>query len=83
MPTATGYGYDLRYFFGSGFKDVWEEPEHEYICSYASSGDTIWLKIEVDYYYVVKDMVTFITPWEQEHKIKVDKVEEGKRFSLT
>ena len=71
MPTATGYDYDPRCFFGGGFKDVWEEPKHEYVCSYALPSDTIWLKIEVDYYYVVNDTVTFITPWGQKVAVKV------------
>ena len=66
---------DVHEMFGGGFKDVWEEPQHEYICSYASSGDIIWLKIGVDEYYVKTNAVTFITPWGQKYEIEVSRKE--------
>ena len=71
IPLASGHAFSLRYHFGGGFEDVWREPQHEYIGSYASSGENIWLKIEVYNEYVVKDTVTFITPWGQVYKAKI------------
>jgi hypothetical protein len=56
---------------GGGFKDVWKEPQHKYIGSYASSGDTVWFSIELDSDYVVDGTVTFVTPWEQVLKVRI------------
>ena len=50
---------------------MWREPQHEYIGSYASSGENIWLKLEVYNEYVVKGTVTFMTLWGQVYKAKV------------
>lgn len=46
VPTASGHGFANRYHFGGGFEDVWKEPQHEYIGSYASPSRNIWLKID-------------------------------------
>jgi len=60
-PTDTG--------FGSGFKDVYLEPKHEYIASYASTGDTFWLEIKVKHWYVTNNTLVFVTPWKYEVKV--------------
>lgn len=72
VPTATGHLFAVRYHFGGGFKDVWLEPQHEYIGSYASSRDTFWLEIEVLPEYVINDTVIFITPWGGYYKININ-----------
>lgn len=56
---------------GGGFKDVWKEPQHEYIGSYASSGDTIWLSMRIGHGYIVNSTAIFITPWGQVLKIRI------------
>ena len=61
----------LRYFFGGGFKDVWKEPQHEYIGSYASSGENIWLRIEIFHEHVVGGTLAFVTPWGQVYEVKI------------
>jgi len=61
----------LNMLNGGGFKDVWKEPQHEYIGSYASSGDTIWLSIGLKFNYVVNSTATFVTPWGQVLKVRI------------
>jgi len=72
VPTATGHLFANRYHFGGGFEDVWEEPQHDYIGSYASSGRSIWLKIEVFNERIVNGTIFFVTPWGQVHKVSTE-----------
>lgn len=60
-------GYD----YGWGLKDVWVEPEHSYRGSYATHGDTIWLKVYVWKRYGIDNTYVFITPWGEKHTVKV------------
>ncbi|MGP3705059.1 MAG: hypothetical protein ACKD6O_07190 [Candidatus Bathyarchaeota archaeon] len=68
IPTESGHGFSVRYHYGSGFKDVWLEPQHEYKGSYVVSGDEFWLKIEVCEVYVIDSTFTFMTPQEETYK---------------
>jgi len=61
----------IRYRFGGGFEDVWREPQHKYIGSYASSGKSIWLKIRV-FEYMINGTAIFMTPWGQMYKVNIN-----------
>jgi len=71
VPTATGHVFAVRYFFGGGFEDVWKEPQHRYVASYASSGEKIWLKMRIYYKYVVGETLALVTPWGQMYEVRV------------
>ena len=62
---------ELSFLHSLTFFELYVEPQHEYIGSYASSGENIWLKIEVYNEYIVKDTATFIMPWGQVYEAKV------------
>ena len=72
IPTASGHIFANRYHFGGGFEDVWREPEHEYIGSYAPSGKSIWLKIEVYDEHITNGTVIFATPWGQMYEVSIN-----------
>lgn len=67
----TGLGPALRYHFGGGFEDVWKEPWHEYLGSYAPPGKRVWLRVEVPGYYISSDTAAFTTPWGQVVEVKL------------
>ena len=65
IPTTAGSLFGISYRQGGGgFKDVWSEPQHEYLGSYLVSGNYFWIVIDVYSEYLTNNTLVFVTPWE-------------------
>jgi len=64
LPVDVGFDGD-NVEFGLGFKDVWLEPQHEYLASYVFSGEVFCLEIEVSQEDVTGNTLIFTTPWSE------------------